>query len=64
LLLTPAIDTRSVRRHLPSVCPRPRAFEREQDLLALVESDIEERGAVHCVLVDEAQFLTARRCGS
>src|SRR6185312_9444368 len=29
-----------------------------EDLFALVEADIAARGALHCVFVDEAQFLT------
>ena len=35
-----------------------RAFNRNDDLLALVEADIAARGRLHCVLVDEAQFLS------
>ena len=34
------------------------AFDPGDDLLAWVERDIEARGPLHCVLVDEAQFLT------
>jgi len=33
-------------------------FDRDQDLLAVVEADIAAHGPLHCVLVDEAQFLT------
>lgn len=33
-------------------------FERGDDLLALIEADIAAQGALHCVLVDEAQFLS------
>jgi len=33
-------------------------FERADDLFARVEADIAEHGPLHCVLVDEAQFLT------
>ena len=33
------------------------AFAPDQDLLALVKSDIAAHGRLHCVLVDEAQFL-------
>ena len=32
-------------------------FTRDDDLLSLAEADIEKNGALHCVLVDEAQFL-------
>jgi len=34
------------------------AFDREADLQRIVEADIAARGPLHCVLVDEAQFLT------
>lgn len=37
---------------------RGRAFARDDDVLALIRADIEAFGALHCVLVDEAQFLT------
>ena len=33
-------------------------FGREDDLQRVIEADIAARGALHCVLVDEAQFLT------
>jgi thymidine kinase len=35
-----------------------RIFDRDDDLLALLRGDIEKNGPLHCVLVDEAQFLT------
>lgn len=34
------------------------AFEHDQDLDALIRADIAAHGALHCVLVDEAQFMT------
>ncbi|KWS05790.1 thymidine kinase [Lysobacter capsici] len=34
------------------------AFEHDQDLEALIRADIAAHGALHCVLVDEAQFMT------
>ena len=34
------------------------AFGRDDDLQRIVEADITARGPLHCVLVDEAQFLT------
>ena len=34
------------------------AFDRDADLQWIVEADIAARGPLHCVLVDEAQFLT------
>jgi thymidine kinase len=33
-------------------------FEREDDLLAIIRRDIDSHGALHCVLVDESQFLS------
>ena len=35
-----------------------RIFTRDDDLLRLTRTDISAHGALHCVLVDEAQFLT------
>ena len=59
-ILTPRLDDRAgagavasrIGLHAQGV-----AFDRETDLQALVEADIAARGALHCVLVDEAQFL-------
>ena len=34
------------------------AFERDDDLQQIIKADIDARGPLHCVLVDEAQFLT------
>lgn len=34
------------------------AFDRDDDLQAWVRADIDAHGQLHCVLVDEAQFLT------
>ena len=34
------------------------AFDRDADLLAVVRADIAAHGPLHCVLVDEAQFLS------
>lgn len=61
LILTPAIDDRFGRGMVgsriglqaPALC-----FGAEQDLLALVRADIEENGPLHCVFVDEAQFMS------
>ena len=36
-------------------------FEREDDLYERVQADIAEHGVLHCVLVDEAQFLSKRQ---
>ncbi|HWG10120.1 MAG TPA: thymidine kinase [Rhodanobacteraceae bacterium] len=62
LILKPAIDTRATRdaevaSRIGLVAPAL-GFRREDDLLALVRADIAAKGALHCVLVDEAQFLT------
>jgi thymidine kinase len=59
-LLTPAIDTRygegviASRIGLSSPAWR---FTPEDDLFALVKSDLDKHGPSHCILVDEAQFL-------
>lgn len=61
LILTPRIDT---RRDDASVASRiglsaaALSFQREDDLAARVRGDIARSGVLHCVLVDEAQFLT------
>ena len=62
LILKPAIDTRATRdaevaSRIGLVAPAL-GFRREDDLLAVVREDIAAKGALHCVLVDEAQFLT------
>lgn len=38
-----------------------RPFMASDDLLELVRADIDEHGKLHCVLVDEAQFLTRQQ---
>jgi thymidine kinase len=61
LILTPALDNRfgegvvASRIGLRSQAHR---FTHETDLLALVRADIAEHGDLHCVFVDEAQFLS------
>ena len=60
LLLTPRLDDRAGEGTIASrigLRARARAFTREDDLLQVVRRDIAERGALACVLVDEAQFL-------
>ena len=60
LLLTPRLDTREGEGTIASrigLKARGRAFDRNDDLLQVVRRDIAERGALACVLVDEAQFL-------
>ena len=61
LILTPALDNRygegvvASRIGLKANAVR---FGGEEDLLALVQGDIAARGPLHCVFVDEAQFLS------
>ena len=61
LILTPQLDTRAGDGVVASrigLRANARSFTREDDLFALVQADIEKRGKLDCVLVDEAQFLT------
>lgn len=61
LIITPRLDDRygvgvvQSRIGLQSVA---QVFGRDDDLQRLVETDLAERGKLHCVLVDEAQFLS------
>jgi thymidine kinase len=61
LILTPRLDDRAGRGRVASRIGLQAdgvAFGREDDLQALVERDIAAHGRLHCVLVDEAQFLS------
>lgn len=61
LILTPRLDHRAGSGIVASrigLTAEGVAFERDDDLQALVERDIAASGRLHCVLVDEAQFLT------
>ncbi|MGE0210000.1 MAG: thymidine kinase [Lysobacteraceae bacterium] len=61
LILTPRLDNRFGEGTVASrigLSARGRIFERDDVLDALVETDIAAHGRLHCVLVDEAQFLT------
>lgn len=61
LILTPALDDRygeSVVASRIGLKAIGRRFAHDEDLLALAEADIAARGPLHCVLVDEAQFLS------
>ena len=61
LILTPALDHRhgvSVVASRIGLQAPARQFTDDENLLALVEADTAARGALHCVFVDEAQFLT------
>ncbi|HEY4581537.1 MAG TPA: thymidine kinase [Lysobacter sp.] len=60
-VLAPALDDRAGRGVVASrigLSAQAAAFGRGDDLERCVERDIEAHGALHCVLVDEAQFLT------
>lgn len=63
LILKPAIDTRE-SMDVTTIASRiglasqAKGFRRGDDLRAMVDADIAARGALHCVLVDEAQFLS------
>ncbi len=61
LILTPALDHRYGKGVVASRIGLKAEGHRigpHQDLLALVETDLRVRGTLHCVLVDEAQFLS------
>ncbi|WP_379654069.1 thymidine kinase [Pseudoxanthomonas sp. UC19_8] len=61
LILTPRLDDRAGTGVVASrigLRAEGRAFTAEDDLLAVVDADIAAHGALHCVLVDEAQFLS------
>jgi len=60
LILTPALDDRYGEGVVASrigLKAHARRFRAEENLLALVQADIAARGPLHCVFVDEAQFL-------
>jgi thymidine kinase len=60
LILTPQLDDRAGRGVVASrigLRAHGRAFVRDDDLQSIVRADIEAHDALHCVLVDEAQFL-------
>ncbi|GGA80299.1 thymidine kinase [Arenimonas soli] len=64
LLLTPKLDNRAGEGLVASrigLQARGTVFGREDDLLAIARADIAARGELHCVLVDEAQFLSKRQ---
>ncbi|HET8818968.1 MAG TPA: thymidine kinase [Xanthomonadaceae bacterium] len=61
LILTPRLDDRAGSGSVASrigLRADGIAFGRDDDLQALVERDTASHGALHCVLVDEAQFLS------
>lgn len=60
LILTPRLDHRAGIGMVSSrigLKAQALAFTGDDDLQALVRADIDEHGELHCVLVDEAQFL-------
>src|SRR5581483_5564333 len=60
LILTPLLDDRHGEGVVASrigLKAQAMAFTREENLRAIVTADIFHNGALHCVLVDEAQFL-------
>lgn len=61
LLFTPHLDGRYGQGVLASrigIKANGRAFQPDDDLFAQATADIDGNGKLHCVLVDEAQFLT------
>jgi thymidine kinase len=61
LILTPRLDDRAGSGTVASrigLQAQGRAFAPDDDLLDAVRRDIATHGALHCVLVDEAQFLS------
>jgi thymidine kinase len=60
LILTPRLDHRAGQGMVASrigLKARATVFDGDSDLFALVRADIEARGSLGCLLVDEAQFL-------
>jgi len=61
LIMTPRLDTRAGEGIVASrIGLRAEAlrFDRDDDLLAFAQADVDVHGRLGCVLVDEAQFLT------
>ena len=61
LILTPRLDDRAGGGRVASrigLQAEGTAFECDDDLQRLVERDIAAHGSLHCVLVDESQFLS------
>jgi len=61
LILTPALDNRYGEGIVASrigLQARALRFAGEEDIFVMVERDIAARGPLHCVLVDEAQFMS------
>jgi thymidine kinase len=63
-IYTPRLDDRAGAGVVASrigLSATGRPFVPSDDLLELVRADIDEHGTLHCVLVDEAQFLTKQQ---
>lgn len=61
LILTPKLDDRygvGMVQSRIGLKAQAHIFERSDDLLQLVNDNIAQAGALHCLLVDEAQFLS------
>jgi len=61
MILTPRLDHRDGTGKVASrigLTAEGLAFDRGDDLLEQVRRDVDAHGPLHCVLVDEAQFLT------
>ena len=61
VILTPALDSRFGEGVVASrigLKANGRRFGADENLLALIEADLAARGPLHCVFIDEAQFLT------
>jgi thymidine kinase len=64
VIYTPRLDDRAGAGVVASrigLSATGRPFVASDDLLELVRADIDEHGKLHCVLVDEAQFLTRQQ---
>ena len=61
LILTPQIDDRAGSGRVSSrigLVASARRFAAKDDLTAIARADVERHGPLHCVLVDESQFLS------
>jgi thymidine kinase len=64
VIYTPHLDNRAGTGVIASrigLSATGHPFEHSDDLLEFVRADIEQHGELHCVLVDEAQFLTKQQ---
>ena len=64
LILTPRLDDRAGSGTVASrigLKAKGRVFGRDEDLEAIAREDVAANGPLHCVLVDEAQFLAKQQ---